>query len=120
MEDRKDDSPGGANNEKAAAAADETTTNATDVTMAVAEDQPTDSPPHRSHPVEIQMPPGRMSTSSARQDPAAVPVLNGAEGPITPRNDAGPWVFDGSAGGRVLRSSSRMQSMHVEPSERKG
>jgi E3 ubiquitin-protein ligase DMA1/2 len=23
-------------------------------------------------------------------------VLNGTEGPITPRNDAGPWVFDGS------------------------
>jgi hypothetical protein len=24
------------------------------------------------------------------------PALNGQEGPITPRNDAGPWVFDGS------------------------
>lgn len=24
------------------------------------------------------------------------PVLMGTEGPITPRNDAGPWVFDGS------------------------
>lgn len=24
------------------------------------------------------------------------PVLMGPEGPITPRNDAGPWVFDGS------------------------
>lgn len=23
-------------------------------------------------------------------------LLNGQEGPITPRNDAGPWVFDGS------------------------
>lgn len=23
-------------------------------------------------------------------------MLNGHEGPITPRNDAGPWVFDGS------------------------
>jgi len=29
--------------------------------------------------------------------PTGAPVaLNGNEGPITPRNDAGPWVFDGS------------------------
>ena len=29
--------------------------------------------------------------------PTGAPVvLNGGEGPITPRNDAGPWVFDGS------------------------
>jgi len=29
--------------------------------------------------------------------PTGAPVvLNGHEGPITPRNDAGPWVFDGS------------------------
>ncbi|KAB5570108.1 FHA domain-containing protein [Coniochaeta sp. 2T2.1] len=29
-------------------------------------------------------------------NPNGGPVMNGHEGPITPRNDAGPWVFDGS------------------------
>ncbi|KAK0722443.1 hypothetical protein B0T26DRAFT_641928 [Lasiosphaeria miniovina] len=28
--------------------------------------------------------------------PTGAPILNSHEGPITPRNDAGPWVFDGS------------------------
>ncbi|KAK3375404.1 hypothetical protein B0H63DRAFT_278553 [Podospora didyma] len=28
--------------------------------------------------------------------PTGAPMPNGQEGPITPRNDAGPWVFDGS------------------------
>lgn len=32
--------------------------------------------------------------------PSSIPVANGHEGPITPRNDAGPWVFDGS-GARI-------------------
>ncbi|KAK0646065.1 hypothetical protein B0T16DRAFT_458026 [Cercophora newfieldiana] len=46
---------------------------------------------------------GAMITASdGRRDartpsPTGAPVaLNGHEGPITPRNDAGPWVFDGS------------------------
>lgn len=35
--------------------------------------------------------------------PTGAPVaINGHEGPITPRNDAGPWVFDGSG----VRSST--------------
>ncbi|KAK3692173.1 hypothetical protein B0T22DRAFT_6099 [Podospora appendiculata] len=50
--------------------------------------------------------------------PTGAPVLNGTEGPITPRNDAGPWVFDGSglrmrvdgavegAGGGITRINS--------------
>ncbi|KAK4217872.1 hypothetical protein QBC37DRAFT_437674 [Rhypophila decipiens] len=28
---------------------------------------------------------------------SGIPTINGHEGPITPRNDAGPWVFDGSS-----------------------
>jgi hypothetical protein len=35
--------------------------------------------------------------------PGGNPGLNGADGPITPRNDAGPWVFDGSAGRRATQ-----------------
>jgi hypothetical protein len=42
------------------------------------------------------------SASMARNNRTPSPengvVTNGHEGPITPRNDAGPWVFDGSAG----------------------
>lgn len=43
-----------------------------------------------------------ISTGDGRRDartpsPTGAPVLpNPHEGPITPRNDAGPWVFDGS------------------------
>jgi pSer/pThr/pTyr-binding forkhead associated (FHA) protein len=43
-----------------------------------------------------------ITTADGRRDartpsPTGAPVvLNGHEGPITPRNDAGPWVFDGS------------------------
>lgn len=41
-------------------------------------------------------------TPVARRTPSpnSIPVVNGHEGPITPRNDAGPWVFDGS-GARI-------------------
>lgn len=39
---------------------------------------------------------GRASMSRDNRTPS--PPGPGAEGPITPRNEAGPWVFDGSAG----------------------
>ncbi|KAK5997583.1 E3 ubiquitin-protein ligase DMA2 [Cladobotryum mycophilum] len=35
---------------------------------------------------------------------------SGAEGPITPRNDAGPWVFDGR-GGRRPATAAEMRSL---------
>ncbi|KAL0931210.1 fha domain containing protein [Colletotrichum truncatum] len=38
-------------------------------------------------------------------------LVNGTEGPITPRNDAGPWVFDGSAGRRAAEASNGMRSL---------
>ncbi|KAK0373913.1 FHA domain-containing protein [Colletotrichum paranaense] len=38
-------------------------------------------------------------------------LVNATEGPITPRNDAGPWVFDGSAGRRAAEASSGMRSL---------
>ncbi|KAI1306419.1 hypothetical protein F5Y03DRAFT_142031 [Xylaria venustula] len=37
-------------------------------------------------------------------------VSNGHEGPITPRNDAGPWVFDGNPA-RVSQESTRRNAM---------
>ncbi|TDZ18847.1 E3 ubiquitin-protein ligase DMA2 [Colletotrichum sidae] len=38
-------------------------------------------------------------------------LVNGNEGPITPRNDAGPWVFDGSANRRAADAPSAMRSL---------
>lgn len=66
--------------------------------------------------VDMTTPPRSIpSLASERSQPASDPVpippqlrsqapgvldviANGNEGPITPRNNAGPWVFDGSAG----------------------
>lgn len=45
--------------------------------------------------------------------PTGVPVANGNEGPITPRNDAGPWVFDGS--GVRLRADAAAAAAAVAP-----
>lgn len=39
------------------------------------------------------------------------PGLNGTEGPITPRNNAGPWVFDGSAGRNADATTAEMRSL---------
>ncbi|OHF03662.1 FHA domain-containing protein [Colletotrichum orchidophilum] len=38
-------------------------------------------------------------------------LVSANEGPITPRNDAGPWVFDGSAGRRAAEASNGMRSL---------
>jgi hypothetical protein len=55
-------------------------------------------------PAQRILPDGSSTTSSGRHEttrtpsPTGAPLAgtNGHEGPITPRNDAGPWVFDGS------------------------
>lgn len=41
--------------------------------------------------------PALNGTTRRTPSPPGQPGLHGNEGPITPRNDAGPWVFDGSA-----------------------
>lgn len=43
----------------------------------------------------------RTPSPSSRTMPNGLEVLTGAEGPMTPRNDVGPFVFDGSAGQAV-------------------
>ena len=50
------------------------------------------------------LPDGRRETRTP--SPTGAPVTNGPEGPITPRNDAGPWVFDGS-GVRLSQEGGR-------------
>ncbi|KAL2164309.1 hypothetical protein VTH06DRAFT_3525 [Thermothelomyces fergusii] len=53
-----------------------------------------------SNPMPIPSPTQRTSAGDRYEartpSPTGAPVTNGHEGPITPRNDAGPWVFDGS------------------------
>lgn len=48
-------------------------------------------------------------------NPSAAAIAAGSENPITPRNDAGPWVFDGSAGagqvGGMPLSPGQMRSL---------
>ncbi|KFH41647.1 E3 ubiquitin-protein ligase-like protein [Hapsidospora chrysogenum ATCC 11550] len=75
-----------------------------DVTIAL---NPPDSPgdrgnlPHAtSEPLPIVNPASGSGHASTRDQLTPSPPINGHEGPITPRNDAGPWVFDGSAGQR--------------------
>ena len=81
-----------------------------DVTIAL---NPPDSPgdrgnlPHAtSEPLPIANPASGSGHASTRDQLTPSPPINGHEGPITPRNDAGPWVFDGSAGQRRAAGES--------------
>ena len=64
-----------------------------------------ESEPNDAHEVEAEIVgnatssplPIRHSPTAARRGTPS-PREPGAEGPITPRNDAGPWVLDGRAG----------------------
>ncbi|XDG01155.1 hypothetical protein ABKA04_000770 [Annulohypoxylon sp. FPYF3050] len=53
---------------------------------------------------------GDRSTTNRTPSPNNHPLTNGHEGPITPRNDAGPWVFDGNPA-RVSQESTRRNGM---------
>lgn len=50
-----------------------------------------------SEPVPI---PNAATRRTPSPGTGGIPMTNAHEGPITPRNDAGPWVFDGS-GARI-------------------
>lgn len=85
---------------------------AMDVTVSIAVESPngrTELPHATSQPLPIRNPAsGTGRTLRGRGTPS--PPAPGAEGPITPRNDAGPWVFDGTAG-RVPADPSEMRSI---------
>ncbi|KAI0881885.1 RING finger protein [Annulohypoxylon maeteangense] len=53
---------------------------------------------------------GDRSATNRTPSPNHHPLVNGHEGPITPRNDAGPWVFDGNPA-RVSQESTRRNGM---------
>ncbi|KAG8407560.1 hypothetical protein J3459_015992 [Metarhizium acridum] len=89
-----------------------------DVTMSV---NVSDSPQGRpagsslhaaSEPLPITNPAsGSGRVGHLREHRSPSPSSSGAEGPITPRNNAGPWVFDGSAGQRAAAGSPEMRSL---------
>lgn len=53
---------------------------------------------------------GDRSATNRTPSPNSHPLTNGNEGPITPRNDAGPWVFDGNPA-RVSQENTRRTGM---------
>ncbi|KAG5929564.1 hypothetical protein E4U53_002431 [Claviceps sorghi] len=69
--------------------------------------------PHAtSEPLPITNPiSGSGRVGHLRENRSPSPSSSGAEGPITPRNNAGPWVFDGSAGRRVADGTTELPSL---------
>lgn len=90
-------------------------TDAMDVTVNITPESPQrGNLPHAvSEPLPIRNAGSGAGRPSALRDSRtpSPPGLNGAEGPITPRNDAGPWVFDGSAGRRADATTAEMTSL---------
>ncbi|KAI8634998.1 hypothetical protein F5Y19DRAFT_470049 [Xylariaceae sp. FL1651] len=73
----------------------------------------TGMPPPPSGPLRHTMSgPVAIPNASHRRtpSPAGNAVLSNHEGPITPRNDAGPWVFDGNPA-RASQESTRRNGM---------
>ena len=90
-------------------------TDAVDVTVSITPESPQrGNGSHTvSEPLPIRSPAsgaGRPSMARDSRSPSP-PKLDGTEGPITPRNDAGPWVFDGSAGRRADATTGEMRSL---------
>lgn len=52
----------------------------------------------------------RTPSPNSRMTPDTMHALNSSDGPMTPRNDAGPFVFDGS-GGRILAGTPNFDSV---------
>lgn len=93
-----------------------------DMTMQV--DMATPSPPQASPSVPeriqhtmsepVPIPPVVSAASHpgcAAHSSAAASAAGGAEGPITPRNNAGPWVFDGTGNANGLPLSGLANEM---------
>lgn len=83
------------------------------VNITAASPKRTNLPHVVSEPMPIRSAASGAGRSNALRDgrTPSPPGMNGAEGPITPRNDAGPWVFDGSAGRRADASTGEMRSL---------
>ncbi|KAK1826597.1 E3 ubiquitin-protein ligase [Podospora conica] len=63
---------------------------------------------NRAAPNPVPMTNGDGQRDTRTPSPTGPPAVpNGTEGPITPRNDAGPWVFDGSYEAPATASDAR-------------
>jgi E3 ubiquitin-protein ligase DMA1/2 len=77
--------------------------------------------PSAVHQVSDPIPIGNPSTGRNTRTPSpAGNPSSGNEGPITPRNDAGPWVFDGSAGRRVDDGGLHLGTMSLNAAAEMG
>ncbi|KAG6103907.1 hypothetical protein E4U31_002424 [Claviceps sp. LM219 group G6] len=86
---------------------------AMDVTVSFDASDPSSALPHAhgtSEPLPITNRVGHLQ----RENRSPSPSSSGAEGPITPRNNAGPWVFDGSAGRRVVDGTERAEMRSLD------
>ncbi|KAG5914277.1 hypothetical protein E4U61_005940 [Claviceps capensis] len=86
---------------------------AMDVTVSFDASDPSSALPHAhgtSEPLPITNRVGHLQ----RENRSPSPSSSGAEGPITPRNNAGPWVFDGSAGNRVVDGTERAEMRSLD------
>ena len=94
-------------------------TDAMDVTIGFsASDSPSSEGPDgalphaTSEPLPITNPvSGAGRVGHLRENRSPSPSSSGAEGPITPRNNAGPWVFDGSAGRLAVDGNAELSSL---------
>ncbi|EQK97588.1 FHA domain containing protein [Ophiocordyceps sinensis CO18] len=86
-----------------------------DVTVAVGTSESPGSRPPLHHaatePLPIRTPAsGAGRVGRLRENAPPLLGANG-EGLVTPRNNAGPWVFDGSAGRRAVDATTEMRSL---------
>ncbi|KAL6864268.1 hypothetical protein J3F83DRAFT_157788 [Trichoderma novae-zelandiae] len=87
-------------------------TDAMDVTVNFTASGSPTTPHATSDPLPIRSrPSGGGRASHLRETGTPSPPGNGAEGLITPRNNAGPWVFDGMAGRRPATAAAEMPSL---------
>jgi hypothetical protein len=87
-------------------------TDAMDVTVNFAASGSPTAPHATSDPLPIRSrSSGAGRASHLRENGTPSPPGNGTEGLITPRNNAGPWVFDGTAGRRPASDNGEMPSL---------
>ncbi|KAI0540883.1 SMAD/FHA domain-containing protein [Xylaria digitata] len=80
-----------------------------DVTVHYQSTMTSQTPANSRHGISDPVPIPNMSERRT-PSPTRNGLLNGHEGPITPRNDAGPWVFDGNPA-RVSQENTRRTAM---------
>ncbi|OAA71531.1 FHA domain containing protein [Cordyceps fumosorosea ARSEF 2679] len=78
--------------------------------------EPTDTPEPSNPTAHATSAPLPIRNASATRRSTPSPPRPGAEGPITPRNDVGPWVLDGRAG-RDAPHGVQMSSLDAAATE---